>query len=236
MLAKPPTPPKGNKSRLVIGIMLAVVLLCGVVSFLTSGGKSSRPSAKKSDMVMITLPPPPPPPPPPKVEPPPPKDEPPPDKEQMVEQEPVPDDEPPPDNSPPEALPTEDLGTGIAGNGPDMGLSHAGSGGTGKIGGAGKRGGGSRFGWYAAKVQSSIADALRRNPATKSATMTLQIRVWPDANGRITRAQLVGTTGNPAVDQAIKEQVLTGLQLPEAPPADMPTPIVLRISARKPAI
>lgn len=236
MLPKPPTPPKANKSRLVIGIMLAVVLLGGVVSFLTSGGKSSRPSAKKSDMVTITLPPPPPPPPPPKVEPPPPKDEPPPDKEQMVEQEPVPDNEPPPDNSPPEAPPSEDLGTGIAGNGPDMGLSRAGSGGTGKIGGTGKRGGGSKFGWYAAKVQSSIADALRRNPATKSATMTLQIRVWPDANGRITRAQLVGTTGNPAVDQAIKDQVLTGLQLPEAPPADMPTPIVLRISARKPAI
>ena len=236
MLAKPPAPPKANKSRLVIGIMLAVVLLGGVVSFLTSGGKSSRPSSKKSDMVTITLPPPPPPPPPPKVEPPPPKDEPPPDKEQMVEQEPVPDNEPPPDNSPPEAPPSEDLGTGIAGNGPDMGLGSAGSGGSGKIGGTGKRGGGSKFGWYAAKVQSSIADALRRNPATKSATMTLQIRVWPDANGRITRAQLVGTTGNPAVDQAIKDQVLTGLQLPEAPPADMPTPIVLRISARKPAI
>jgi outer membrane biosynthesis protein TonB len=236
MLAKPPALPKPNKSRLVIGIMLAVVLLGGVVSFLTSGGKSSRPSSKKSDMVTITLPPPPPPPPPPKVEPPPPKDEPPPDKEQMVEQEPVPDNEPPPDNSPPEAPPSEDLGTGIAGNGPDMGLGSAGSGGSGKIGGTGKRGGGSKFGWYAAKVQSSIADALRRNPATKSATMTLQIRVWPDANGRITRAQLVGTTGNPAVDQAIKDQVLTGLQLPEAPPADMPTPIVLRISARKPAI
>ena len=236
MLAKPPAPPKPNKSRLVIGIMLAVVLLGGVVSFLTSGGKSSRPSSKKSDMVTITLPPPPPPPPPPKVEPPPPKDEPPPDQEQMVEQEPVPDNEPPPDNSPPEAPPSEDLGTGIAGNGPDMGLSGAGSGGNGKIGGTGKRGGGSKFGWYAAKVQSSIADALRRNPATKSASMTLQVRVWPDANGRITRALLVGTTGNPAVDQAIKDQVLTGLQLPEAPPADMPTPIVLRISARKPAI
>ena len=64
--------------------------------------------------------------------------------------------------------------------------------------------------------------------------MTLQVRVWPDANGRITRAQLVGSSGNSAVDQAIKNQVLSGLQLPQAPPADMPTPIVLRITARKP--
>jgi TonB family protein len=66
--------------------------------------------------------------------------------------------------------------------------------------------------------------------------MTLQVRVWPDSNGRIIRAQLVGSSGNSAVDQAIKSQVLNGLQLPQAPPADMPTPIVLRITARKPGI
>ncbi|RZJ80508.1 MAG: TonB family protein, partial [Brevundimonas sp.] len=70
--------------------------------------------------------------------------------------------------------------------------------------------------------------------STRNATMSLQVRVWPDSGGRITRAQLVGSSGNPAVDQAIRGQVLTGLQLPQAPPADMPTPIVLRITARKP--
>jgi TonB family protein len=152
----------------------------------------------------------------------------------MVEQEPVPDDEPPPDNTPPEA-PSEDLSTGIAGNGP--GMEGLGSGnGNGKIGGTGRKGGGSKFGWYAAKVQTSIAEALRRHPSTRNAKMVLQVRVWPDSNGRITRAQLVGSSGNPAVDQAIKSQILTGLQLPQAPPADMPVPIVLRITASKAAL
>lgn len=151
----------------------------------------------------------------------------------MVEQEPVPDDEPPPDDSPPDT-PSEDLSTGIAGNGPDMGLSSGG--GNGKIGGSGRKGGGSKYGWYAAKVQSAIADALRRHPSTRNAKMLLQVRVWPDANGRITRAQLVGSSGNSAVDQAIKNQILTGLQLPQAPPADMPVPIVLRITASKAAL
>lgn len=232
MTPKPPAAPKPGKQRLVIGILLAVVLLGGVVSFLTSGGKSPRTVARKSEIVTITLPPPPPPPLP-KVEPPPPKEEP-PDKEEMVEQEPVPDDEPPPDNAPPEA-PSEDLGTGIAGNGPDIGLG-SGNGNGGKIGGTGRKGGGSKYGWYAAKVQTSIAEAMRRHPSTKNASMTLQVRVWPDANGRIIRAQLVGTSGNAAVDQAIKDQILTGLQLPQAPPADMPTPIVLRLTARKAAL
>ena len=65
--------------------------------------------------------------------------------------------------------------------------------------------------------------------------MNITVRVWPDSNGRITRAQLVGTTGDPSTDQAIKNSILTGLQLPQAPPADMPTPIVLRINGRKPS-
>lgn len=232
MTRKPPAPPPQNKQRLVIGILLAVVLLGGVVSFMTNGGKSKKPAARKSEIVEITLPPPPPPPPPPpKIEPP--KQEEPPKDEEMVEQEPVPDDEPPPDDSPPDT-PSEDLSTGIAGNGPDMGLSSGG--GNGKIGGSGRKGGGSKYGWYAAKVQSAIADALRRHPSTRNAKMLLQVRVWPDANGRITRAQLVGSSGNSAVDQAIKNQILTGLQLPQAPPADMPVPIVLRITASKAAL
>jgi len=150
----------------------------------------------------------------------------------MVQQDPVTDDEPPPDNSPPEAAPV-DLSTNIAGNGPDMGLTRGS--GSHNIGGNGHRGG-SKFGWYAAKVQSSIAEALRRNPATRSSTLSLQVRIWSDADGRITRAQLVGTTGNPTVDDAIKNQVLTGFQLPQAPPADMPMPINMRISAHKAAL
>ncbi|RYI12699.1 MAG: hypothetical protein EON48_13020 [Acetobacteraceae bacterium] len=152
----------------------------------------------------------------------------------MVEQEPVAEDEPPPEDAPPEAPPSEDLGTGITGgNGPDMGLSAGGGGG--RIGGSSRRVSGSKYGWYAAKVQSSIADALRRNPSTRKASFSgLQVRVWPDSSGRITRVQLVGSSGNPAVDQAIRNDVLNGLQLSQAPPADMPTPIVLRIKALKP--
>lgn len=231
MSPRPPFPPKADKSRMVIGIMLALVLLGGVASFMMSGGKVKRPAPPRQEIVTITLPPPPPPPPPPKVEPPPPEDVPPPEEE-MVMQDPVAEDEPPPDDTPPDAPPSDDLSTGIAGNGPDMGLS-SGGGGSGRIGGNGRKGGGSKWGYYAAKVQNSIAAALRRNPSTKSATFSMQVKVWADSSGRITRAQLVGTSGNAAVDQAIKNQVLAGLQLPEPPPDGMPMPINMRITARK---
>ena len=153
----------------------------------------------------------------------------------MVEQEPVAADEPPPEAPSAPEEPSADIGTGLTGgDGNGFGLTSGGGNGNGRRGSIGGGVNASKYGWYAAKVQSSIRDALSRNPSTRSATMTLQIRIWPDSNGRIIRAQLVGSSGNSAVDQAIKNNVLAGLQLPQAPPADMPTPIVLRISARKP--
>ena len=94
--------------------------------------------------------------------------------------------------------------------------------------------GGSRWGWYAGQVQVRVEDALRKNPHTRSAAFRVDVRIWPDTTGRITRVQLAGSTGHPVVDAAIKEEVLTGLQLEEPPPADMPLPIVIRLTARRP--
>jgi hypothetical protein len=126
------------------------------------------------------------------------------------------------------------LGTNIKGDGPSDGFGLGSSGNGGFLGGGGKKGG-SRWGWYAGQVQAKIGDALRGNRKTRSASISgVQIRIWPDATGRITRAQLSGSTGDPSVDEAIKSEVLTGLQLQEPPPAGMPSPIVLRLSARRP--
>ncbi len=229
MTPKPPTP-KPNRSKLLIGVMLALVLTGGVISFMTSGGKSPKRVTTKQEPFIVTLPPPPPPPP--KVEPPAPKEEP-PKTEEMVEQEPVPENEPPPVEAPADTPPSEDLGTNNTGNGPSMGLTRNGGNGTGNRNSIGGKKG-SKYGYYAAKVQTGIKEALGRNANTRSAIYSLQVRIWADANGRITRASLVGTSGNPSVDQAIKNQVLVGLILAEPPPADMPMPINLRISAAKP--
>src|ERR1700736_1561746 len=87
-----------------------------------------------------------------------------------------------------------------------------------------------RWDGYAAQVQSGIKEALLQNNKTKTASISgVVIRIWVDNTARVTRAQLVGTTGNPSLDSAITDKVLTGLQLKEPPPADMPMPIVLRL-------
>jgi protein TonB len=217
-------------------VLIAVIVLLGVgIYFLSkalSGGHSS--SVRRDDM-MISLPPPPPPPPP-KLQPtPPPQQQPTPEQQQdqkMVEQQPVQDEkkeEAPKEKAPDAPAP---LGTSITGpGGSDMGL-------TGGIGGSGGYGtggaGGTKYGWYASEVQNRIAGALRDNPRTRRAAMNVVIRIWPDSSGRIAKARVSGSTGDPALDATIQNEILTGIQLADPPPADMPLPIIMRVSAQRP--
>jgi periplasmic protein TonB len=107
-------------------------------------------------------------------------------------------------------------------------------GGNGLLGDGGGGGGGTRWGWYAGEVQATIEKALRDNPRTRAAALRVEVRIWPDKLGRITRIELTGSTGEPALDSAIKNEVLNGLQLQEPPPPDMPLPIVMRLTERRP--
>lgn len=213
-------------------IVLAVLAVGAGLYFVPKPGPSAPPPRKAERVVSITVPPPPPaqkppPPPPQKVEPPKEKME----KETQPREAKV-EPKPQPKANPPPAA----LATGIKGDGPGMaGLSGSGSGlggGTGTGASTGTGGTGSKFGWYAGLVQKKIASALSANPKTMSSSIEkLEVRIWPDASGRITRAALTKSTGDSEVDNAIERQVLTGLQLDEPPPAGMKLPIVLRISA-----
>ncbi len=221
---------------LVVLLVIAGIAIPLVMKFL----HGSRPAPHKEQAIsmvkLLPLPPPPPPPPPP------PQQQQVINEEKMLDQQPVDSAPKTPDKAPeppkPDAPAPGPLGTGIKGDGaPDgFGLAGSGNGGGGLLGGGGGGPGGGRFGWYAAKVQAKIADALRADPRTKGAGMRVEVRIWPDLTGRITRAKLKGSTGNPSVDQAIQNEVLTGLQLPEPPPDGMPTPIVLRLTALRPKL
>ncbi len=100
-------------------------------------------------------------------------------------------------------------------------------------GGAG--GGGSKWGWYASMVQAQLESALRANPRTRNARMQAQIRIWANASGRVTRVQLVSSTGDAELDAIIRNEVFGSLVLREPPPKDMPMPMVTRVTARRPS-
>lgn len=210
-----------NRIALGIGTLLIALAIFGIVKLSANNGSSSR----RDPITIVSLPPPPPPPPAPKFTPPP---EPPP--EQRIEQPMIKEDQPKEAEAKPKDEPA--LGTNIKGDGSSDGFGLSGSG-NGRLGGTGTRGG-TKWASYAGQVQARIEEALRRNRRTRSASLSVNVRVWPDASGRIARAQLAGTTGDTALDATLRDEVLTGLQLAQPPPADMPSPIVLRLAARRP--
>ena len=212
-------------SRLLAWIAASMVLaFAGTV--VSCGKTETRKKPPVEQTISVVLPPPPPPPPPPPAEPPPQEV-----KQEMVEETAPVEEEKQEDASTqaddpgPIGLPE---GDGPGGYGPGKGN---GGKGTGNAAGHAPR---SRWGWYAGQVQTTIADAMRRNPKLHNATLTIRAAIWADATGRVTRAKLIGSSGDAGLDQTLQSSVLNGLQLREPPPEGMPMPIQLRLTARKP--
>ena len=212
---------------LIIGVVVLLVVAVGLGLYCFSG---KIPPPKKPDEIMVRLlpppplPPPPPPPPPPKIPPPP--------QPKMVEQPKVEKQEQKPKQEAKIDKPPGPPGPKASGPPSDDGIGGAGGGGGDGIGGDG---GSSKFGWYAAELQERISNALRLNSKTKGASLSVKVRIWADSSGRITRAILNGSTGDPAIDAALKNEVLIGLQLQDPPPQDMPMPIVMMIREQRPS-
>ncbi len=228
-----PTSNRGVYLRYGAAVAVITLFFVGGWFFLMSGSDMPAPKQVRELTVVNIVPPPPPPPPPeqkmleqPKVT----------EETKMIEQ---PLDEKPPEKPADEPVkdakseePPGPLSLDAKATGPGD-LFNLGS----KVGGSpygGRGGGGSKFGWYASIVQTQIEAAIRANEKTKNAVMQLQFRIWADNTGRISRVELVNSSGSAEVDAAIRNDVIGRLTLREAPPTDMPMPINVRATGRKP--
>ena len=79
-----------------------------------------------------------------------------------------------------------------------------------------------------------MLDAVRSNKKTRKAVMDVQVRVWMDPSGHVTKVSLAKSTGDPAVDSALKNEVFTEVSTADPPPEGMPMPIVMHFNARRP--
>ncbi|ALK09640.1 hypothetical protein BVIR_1866 [Blastochloris viridis] len=211
------------------GAVVVLGLIGGSVLLLTGG--EQEPPRRVQEFMVVTIPPPPPPP---EVQPPP--------EAQMVEQPKVTEQEFKEDKvveQPKDEVPNDDTKADEPPGPPALDADAKGPGDmAAKVGGrpmTGGGGGGSRWGRYASMVQGQLEAALRSNPKTRNAVMQVQVRVWADSSGRISRIVLASSSGNPEIDNAIRNEVLAGIVLREPPPPDMPMPMVTRITARRPA-
>jgi hypothetical protein len=215
------------------GLGAVAVIAIGVWLYLS--GDNAPPPRRVQEFTIVNVTPPPPPPPPPpeqKI----------PEETKMVDAPQMTDVKPEekvetPKETPPDAPadepPPGPLGLDQTADGPGDSFNLAGKpGGRGLLGGGG---GGSAWGYYTTVVTREVESALRSNPKTRNGVGQMQVRIWTDQSGRITRVQLANPSGNAELDGLIRGEALVGLALGSAPPSDMPMPIVTRITMRQPS-
>lgn len=199
------------------GLVAAVLIALWLKDMLTPKGP-----VQKMEIKQITLvrPPPPPPPPPPEEKPPEPKIK---EEVKLDEPQPTPDEPPQADAPPPDGIaegPAEGMATDIARGVPSLPGS----------------GGGNPWGWYDALLNDAVNDAfqqaLTRHETLKNKRYKVIVKVWLDAGGKVARAALIDSTGDPRVDEVLKGALRDMRALREGPPADMPQPVKIRVTSR----
>jgi periplasmic protein TonB len=202
--------------------LCAVALACALAAC-----DKSTPAQKKTQQVKLLPDTPPPPPPPPKEEkkPEPQKEE----KPQPQVAQPKPVDVPQP-----QALKSDEA----AGDGPGNGLvagsvtkDYAGE----TIGvGSVPEVGVSRLAFtsYANATTRSLNEFLAREKDLKLQDYKVAVNLWLDADGSVKRAELAGSTGDPAVDAALRTALARFPGSNARPPDNLPQPLRLRVSNR----
>jgi len=220
--------PQGAWRRYGGAAAVAMVFLAGAYGIYSMVNGSDGPKKRVPEIIALKIVPPPPPPPP--------KEEPPPPPPKMVEQkieppEPTPDNQPKQDAPPPDAPLALDA-TG-AGAGDAFGLGAKPGGTPLTLGGGGGGGGGAavNYGRYASLMQDQIGRRLRSDDKLNIAKFRATIRVWLTAVGKVDRVQVLRTTGDTQLDAQIEQVIGSMPGMPEAPPKEMPQPIVVRIGA-----
>lgn len=197
---------------------------------LLAGGCNDAPNkARKQQTVKLLPDTPPPPPPPPK-----PEDKPPPPK---PEDKPQPQDVPKPAETPQaQALKTDEA----AGDGPGSGLSsgavskdyQGGPTGGAQIGGTQISGNRLAATTYASAATRALNDFLQREKELRRAEYRLQVHLWLQPDGRVQRVELVGSTGDPALDDHLRDALRRFPGTGQPPPDRMPQPMRLQASNR----
>ena len=205
---------KRNWLALTVGVIVLAGGTSAAIALSSKGGGGKRPTDNFT-MVSITPPPPvmlPPPPPPPQVE-------------EMMKAEDEKEEAPVEDNAPSTGIVSDKpadaygLKAGKGGKGPGIFLTPKSP----------------VVVWtkYANQAASRIADSMRRHGKLKQSNLSIEAKVWIDSTGRITRAE-TQSTGDALLDGALRNDVLSGMQLSGPPPEGMKMPVNLKLSARRP--
>lgn len=204
----------------------ALLLLAALVWHFAGSSVGVRREAPR----IATITPLPPPPPPPKEKPPEPKkveeEMKPVEKPQDIPQKPV--DAPKPSN---------DVAKNVTINGDAQAGTDAFNIGAGDGGGMMGSGGGNGTGTgnYNQYLGYAIQQAVQRDDRVNRLVFDVRADVWLDAEGRLTRAELVGSSGNEKTDAALIDALRAMPRIEVAPPSSLRFPLRVAIRGKRPA-
>ena len=206
-----------RSAPLLIAILLTTTLGSAAVYYIKQFIASPPPVPKKVVQTVQLIRPPPPPP---QIEKPP---EPP-----KVDEEKIPEPEQPTPDAPSDQPPGDQLG-----------LDAEGGAGTDAFGLVGKKGGrdllatgGDRFAWYGTALKDDLLSFLSEHPDIRQRAYSVNVRLWLDGKGAVTRVALSSSTGDRDLDRELQTLLGSMEKVAQAPPADMPQPVQIRIVSR----
>jgi len=201
-----------------VGIVFLVLMGLLVKNLIGHGSGAAKKPPKIS--LIPTTPPPPPPPPKEEKRPDPPKEQ----KEVKMEQV----------EQKVEPAPSADIKMeGAAGDGPSMfSAGKVTNEDLSKVGGTGTGAGGgllNPFNTYAQSIKGELQRQLAKKSELKRRQYRIEIKVWISDEGKMKRYELLGTTNDGDMDQAIRSVLASLPAFSEGPPPKMPQPLRLRI-------
>jgi protein TonB len=225
MIEEPELQSGGKWRRYMVAAAVVLVFVSAAYGMyrLVNGEPSPR---KRVIEVMALKLVPPPPPPPPKEEPPPP----PPKIVQRIEPPPTPDM--PQDDAPPADAPIGLDAQGGAGS-DAFGLAAKPGGTPLRLGGGGGGGGGTGVNYtgYGNMMRLQIESQLNRDSKINTGKYEGIARVWLSSIGKVERVQVQLSTGNTQLGTLIEQSIGTMPPMTQAPPKEMPQPVILHIVA-----
>ncbi|KAF1016916.1 MAG: hypothetical protein GAK31_00175 [Stenotrophomonas maltophilia] len=207
-----------------IGLVAAALLVLGIALWWLLFKDTASTKRQVTPPPMLSLPPPPPPPPPPPEKPPEPET-----PEETVP-DPQPTEEPTPAEEPtptPQSDPVTMDAQGQAGS-DSFGIQSGSGGGS---AGVGRGGGNAAYGRYLGYV---MQQAIARDPRLRRLAFQLQINVWLEPDGRLSRVELLRGSGNDEADAAVLEALRQLGRVDQPPPPTQEFPARVLVQGRHP--
>lgn len=85
---------------------------------------------------------------------------------------------------------------------------------------------------FANATTRSLHDFLTREAGLKQGDFRARVNLWLTPSGGLSRAELVGSTGDTELDRALREALLRFPGTGSAPPANLPQPLRVQVSNR----